>query len=134
MAEKILPSDLNPEVTYKGILRDFKENLKEIKSLKEVYIDSGEITEEELNIAYPEIEEDIVYLEHMVSKLKDNTIKDWFVKTMNEKIQDKVTSEDLEIIAAGLIAQKNLEGIFEGGLKDLLEFISPEGDKTKMLN
>ncbi len=134
MTNKVLPEDLNPEITYKGVVRDFQANLNELIKLKEVYVSSGEITEEELDDVMPEIKEDIEYLEHMLSRLKEEKIKDWFVNEMNTKIKENITSEDIEIIAAGLIAQSKLEGIFGGGLKDLLEFISPEGGNSKVLN
>lgn len=134
MSNKLLPEDLNPEITYKGIVRDFQANLKEIRNLKNAYVESGEITEEELDDVYPELQDDINYLEGILEKLSDETIKKWFVDTMNVKIKENITSEDIEIIAAGLIAQAKLEGIFGGGIKDLLDFVAPEGGKTNTLN
>lgn len=125
---------INPAVTYDAIFDDIKTQATNLKAMQKAYVESGEITVEELNEVYPELQDDINFYDGVAKRLSDTKTRDWFIENMEAEIKAKISDDQLAVILEGLGYLTEIETILIGGTKDLLEFVAPGGENKNTLN
>lgn len=139
---------LDPEFTYDSAIVALKSSIEDLKQTEKVYIESQEITADQLEEVYPEIRFEMRQAEQILNALNNVENRKWFIDSCTQKVESEIEKDDLiklqkalesvERAEAKLSSQSNtlekFENILEENLEVLLEFVSPTTSENRSLN